>query len=224
MKLTRRLSGRRWSWVLVAAMVFSLLAAGCGSSSSSNNGDDGLKPEELIPAGSNLIGDIHLTELLDNELLKSVFESLPFDSDDPQSVDDLLDRAALETGVDFRAFTYGIFFGDTARLDDGEYFGLIAEGTFDQRALLLAIERAGKTKILIETYKEHTLHIPEADPDSAVLTFLSENVLVLGSPSAVRAVIDVHEGDLERTSGDVYGRTRCRYRSGLRPDRGRRPR
>ena len=51
-------------------------------------------------------------------------------------------------------------------------------------------------------YKGHQIHADEEE--NIALSLLGSDMLVLGTPSAVRSVIDVQEGDLERASGSVY--------------------
>jgi hypothetical protein len=83
-------------------------------------------PENLIPAGANLIAQIQVSQLLQDPDFATLYDQAPKSSGDPQSFQELLDMAQEETGIDFRQFNSAILFGDISR--DDEYFGVIAQG------------------------------------------------------------------------------------------------
>ena len=100
-----------------------------------------------------------------------------------------------------RDISRAILFGDQQREDD--YFGLILRGVFDEEVLVAAIQQSEGGSLSTESYKSRDLHIPQDDTDSFAFTLLDQETLLLGSPDAVRHVIDVQEGDLNRAEGNV---------------------
>ena len=180
--------------LLVALVLFAgTVALGCG-------GGKETEPEKLIPAGSNLIAQANLQGILASDGLASIFDAIPKSEDDPQSLDQLLDEAIAEAGVDFRRFSELVFFADVLR--EEEFLGLIAHGTFEEAVIIAALEKLDDGPAVISDYKGHQLYTFDDGPDDgAVLAFLEEDNLVVGSVEAVHAVIDVQEGDRDQVSG-----------------------
>ena len=90
-----------------------LLLLGCGAAKETD-------PERLVPAGSTVVGKIRVAEILKDADLAALFESIPKGGDDPQTVDDALDQAFEEIGVDIRQFSDVVFFGDLSRVEEGK--------------------------------------------------------------------------------------------------------
>ena len=175
--------------VVLAAII---LAAACGGGTEAN-------PEKLIPEGSNLIVKVNVAGLLTSDAVAAVVASLPEDEGDPQSLDQFLDQAISATGIDFRQVSRLVFFADFTPDDD--FGALIAKGTFNEAAVLEVLERL--QVIATSVYKGWRIHGPEGDTEGVALVFLEGDILVLGSVEAVKAVIDVQEGDRRRVSGAV---------------------
>lgn len=173
-----------------------LLVIGCG-------GGGGLPPsEELVPEGANLIAKVLLKEVLANQDIAELYAALPKDNDVPATLQGLLGRTQEKIGIDLRKFSQAVLFGNTDRED---FFGLIAEGTFDRDALLLDIVQATGVEFTTAEYKGHELRtftISEEEEEGA-LVFLDEETLAFGSPEAVRQVVDVLEGDRDSIGGDI---------------------
>lgn len=93
-------------------------------------------------------------------------------------------------------------FGDISPGED--YFAIIARGRFEEDQLVEAIERIGETPLTATEYKGRRVHSDQVDEDGLSLSLLGSDVLLLGALEAVRAVIDVQEGDRDRASGNVY--------------------
>ena len=190
---------RRWHVSLMTKLVAVVLAtiiltAACGGGTEAN-------PEKLIPEGSNLIVEVNVAGLLTSDAIASVVASLPKDEGDPQSLDKLLDRATGETGIDFRQVSRLAFFADFTR-DDG-FGALIAMGTFDETAVVEALEALEGKPIDTSVYQGRRVHSFDGDASDQALTFLEGDNLVLGTVEAVKAVIDVQEGDRRKVSGAV---------------------
>ena len=159
-------------------------------------------PENLIPAGANLIAQIQVSQLPQDPDFATLYDQAPKSSGDPQSFQELLDMAQEETGIDFRQFNSAILFGDISR--DDEYFGVIAQGQVDQEQFISAIQEQSEHTFTSIDYKGRQIHLSQDEEDAPALSFLDDTMLVIGTLPAVQAVIDVQEGDQPRVSGKVY--------------------
>ena len=189
-----------WFYIPWKAMLMALVLAGVLVSAACGGGEE-TEPLKLVPEGATLIAEIEVADILENVDLDSLLDALPDEEDVPQTIDEALDLFVKETGIDLRDISRAILFGDLEREDN--YFGLIVRGDFDEEDLVAAIQKAADGSFFIETYKGHGLHIDEDDPDSGALTLLDQETLLLGSPDAVRDVIDVKEGDRKQAKGNI---------------------
>ena len=158
-------------------------------------------PERLIPQQANFIAKVQVGQILRDLDLASFYEGAPKGSDDPQGFEDLLDLALGESGVDFRELETAIIFGDVSQED--EFFGAMAKGRFEQAKLLAALAEYGEMELVPEFYKGQEIHIGLTEDQTLALGFLSDEVLLIGTVPAVRAVIDVKVGDSQPASGKV---------------------
>ena len=172
-----------------------LLLGGCGAAKETSL-------EKLVPAGSSLIASVQVAEILKDTGFETLYKEVPKVADDPQTLNGLLDRVTKEIGVDLRQFSSVTFFADLSQLDKDPPLGLIARGSFEENVLVSAIKRVVGAILTTTEYKGHQIHADEEE--NIALSLLGSDTLVLGTPSAVRSVIDVQEGDLERASGSVY--------------------
>ena len=92
----RRLGVNGMGMLVVLTMMAATVSLSCGGDGKET------EPLKLVPAGSSLIAEISLGDILSNDGLTSVFEALPTDNDAPQTVDQLLSEALNETGIDLR--------------------------------------------------------------------------------------------------------------------------
>lgn len=187
--------GRRVVILLSLALFIGLASFACG-------GGKETKSEKLAPEGSSLIGSIQVEEFLNDLDLDSIYGALPVDQGDPQSVDQLLDEAVLQTGIDFRKVSHATFFADISRFD--EFFGVIVSGSFDEDAVVAALQDAGQDPLTASDYKGRQVHASEDDQDPGALVVLEGDNLVVGTLEAVKAVIDVQDGDRDRASGEAW--------------------
>jgi hypothetical protein len=199
MKPTEEGTMRRWPVNLIAKLValilaITIFAAACGGGTETD-------PGKLVPEGSNLIVRVNLAGILSSDALASAVASVQKDDSDPQSLDDLLDRAIGETGIDFRRLSRLVVFADVSRSDD--FTGFIVKGTFNEAAIVEALERLEGKSFATSLYKGRRVYSFEGDTDDQDLAFLEGDNLILGATAAVRAVIDVQEGDRRRASGAV---------------------
>jgi len=190
----RRLRTNRVTIVVLLAAAITIGAAACGGGEENN-------PEKLIPAGSNLIGQVNASGILASDALAAIFEAIPKGEDDPQTLDEALDQTIDEIGIDIRQISQVALFGDIARIS--EFFGIIAQGSFDEVALISSVRRASDSRIVSTEYKGRLLYSPEDDPEEYTLAVLGQRFLVAGTREAVQAVIDVQDGDRGRVSGPI---------------------
>ena len=182
--------------VTTLASLLTLAVVGCGG-----GGAGCPDPEELVPQGSNLILQVQVDELLQDADVAALYEALPQDEEDdrPATFQGFLDLGELESGLDFRAFTSVLLFGDISDFEGG--FGLIAQGTFQEQAFLRAVERATEMEFISTEYRGHQVYRFEDDEDAGELVFLDDEMLLFGSEGTARRVIDILEGDDDPASG-----------------------
>ena len=176
---------RKWAVSTCLVGIVLLLAAGCGAEK------DAL--ERMVPAGSSLIAEVDLARVLEDEDLEALYGALARGEEAPRTLDELLDETFDEIGLDLRQFSTLVLFGDASRVR--EHYAIIAQGTFDEDDVLAAY---GVTLSPIK-YKGRSVHTGK----DVALTFLGGDTLSLGTPAAVRSVVDVREGDLDRVSGKL---------------------
>jgi hypothetical protein len=182
--------------VMAILLVVPLIMIGCGS------GGGSADPIELVPQRANLVGMIDLSPLLSDNDFADIYDRLPKESQDPQTLSDALDRVKEQIGIDLRQFGEGVFFGDVSEsADNGGYFGFIVKGDFNRDDLISAIETRAGIKVSISEYKGYEIYT-DGDESSA-LSFLSNQMLVIGGMVPVKDVIQVKEGDRPALSGEV---------------------
>ena len=180
---------------MALALAAVLLSVACG-------GGEENEPLKLVPEGATLIAEIEVADILEKVDLDLLLDALPDEGDAPQTVDEALDLIVSVTGIDLRDITRAIIFGDLQREDN--YVGLIVRGVIDEEGLSAAIQRASGAPLSTETYKGRELHVFGDEPDGFVTyTLLDQETLVIGTPDAVRHVVDVQEGDRIRAKGNV---------------------
>jgi hypothetical protein len=193
----RTLRTNRLVMLVALAVAISVLAVACGGGKETD-------PVKLVPEGSTLIAQANLGAILASEGSASIFDALPLDEDGPQTLDELLDEAIEETGVDLRQLSQLAIFTDLSRVE--EFSGVVVRGTFDEDSLISAIRNSTGSILITTDYKGRVLYTPEDDSDSFTLAVLEEETLVLGTREAVQAVIDVQDGDREPLSGAILDR------------------
>ena len=190
----RRLGSTKITTIIAFAAVITMVAAACGGGNETN-------PQKLIPAGSNLIGQVNVSGILASGGLATVFEAIPKGEDDSQTLEDVLDKATAEIGIDIRQISQLALFGDMARIS--EFFGIIAQGRFDDLALISSVRSASDSRLVSTEYRGRLLYSPDDDPEEFTLAVLDQQFLVVGTREAVQAVIDVQDGVGEQVSGPI---------------------
>ena len=152
-----------------------------------------------MPSDADLIAKIQVAEILEDADFDSLYSEIPKGDDDPQTLDDLLALATEEAGIDLRRFSDVVLFGDFTQIENN--FGLIVRGSFEEDALIAAIDEVSGTSLDASEYKGHRVY---DDGEEIALGILESDSVVVGSLSAVQSVIDVLEGDKERATGRVF--------------------
>ena len=178
--------------ILSASLV---LAGACG-------GDKDAAVVEIVPAQSDLIANIQVSEILKDEDLEGLYAAVPTDGDDPRTINGLLDKIVEEVGVDPRLVSELVVFADIGKGDKG--IGIIAKGSFDEEKLAVSMGKAQDATLATTEYKGRTIYF---DQDEIAFTVLDgEKLVVTMVVDGVKSVIDVHEGDADPASGAVRDR------------------
>jgi hypothetical protein len=168
----------------------------------SNSNGGVTNPIGLVPKKANVIGHVDLSKILQDNDLTGIYDKVPKDSSYPQTFDDALAKLKEEYNIDLKNFKEGVFFGDiSGSTEQGNYFGVIIEGTFNKSDLIAAIQSATGTELSTINYKDYEIHTDELE--ESAIAFLSDNMLVVGAMEPVKDVIDVKKGDAKAVSGEV---------------------
>ena len=186
--------------ILLLLMVLLLVVSPLIGCSNSNGG--AINPVGLVPKNANVVGHVDLSKILPDNDLTGIYDKVPKDSSYPQTFDDALAKLKEEYNIDLKNFKEGVFFGDiSGSKEQGNYFGVIIEGTFNKSDLIAAIQSATGTELSTINYKDYEIHTDELQ--ESAIAFLSDNMLVMGAMQPVKDVIDVKKGDGAALSGTV---------------------
>jgi hypothetical protein len=187
------------SWLLVLVLM-SATVAGCGGSKTAI---------ELVPQGANLIAEIQVSKIINDRDLRDAYDEAEKEPGQPGTVEEALDELVEETGIDLHEFSQAVIFADTATLGQAGYLGVIVEGSFDEKQFIDNIEEETGEEFTTSDYKGHKLYKYTVEGEEFVVAFLSDRMLLLGTPEAVKDAIDVSKGDKKKVSGtilDAYNR------------------
>jgi hypothetical protein len=180
--------------VVLSLVVFPL--AGCSNSSVALT-----DPIKLVPNKVNLVGLVDITSILQDGNLTGIYDTVPKDSSYPQTFYDALSRLRDEYNIDLMGFQEGIYFADISGSEEqGNYSGIIIEGTFNKSDLISAIQSVSGTELSTIQYRNYDIYTDEAQ--ESAIAFLDDNTFVIGEMQAVKDVIDVKEG-APALSGEV---------------------
>ena len=109
---------------LLIVVIFVLLLVGCNGTAETTT------PIELVPQSADMVGKINIGQILGDNDLAGLYESMPKDSDTPQTFDEAIDMVITEAGIDLTDFDEALIFGDTSsHTGNTSYFGAIVELT-----------------------------------------------------------------------------------------------
>jgi hypothetical protein len=182
--------------LMVLLLVVSPLV-GCSSSSGGGANLIGLVPNKV-----NLVGQVDLSKILQDNNLTGIYDTVPKDSSYPQSFHDALSKLKDEYNIDLMGFQEGLFFAEISGSEaQGNYLGVIVEGTFNKNDLISAIQSASGAELTVIKYKDFDIYTDELQ--ESAIAFLDANTLVIGEMQPVKDVIDVKAGDAKALSGEV---------------------
>ncbi|MBN2100194.1 MAG: hypothetical protein JW753_11425, partial [Dehalococcoidia bacterium] len=181
-------------FIIVVSVSF---LAGCSESQKAEGG-----AVDLVPGTANVIGRLELGQILEDDDIAAMYQALPREAGDPQTVEAALAASMGMGGLDLSDFEEGWVFGEVSETADNvSYFGAILKGSYDEDALLTDLESAmgeGFSSIDCQGYDVYT------DSDQkAGMALLASDLVVAGSKQAVEDVIAVKEGDEPCISGDL---------------------
>ena len=181
--------------LFMAVLVVSPLV-GCGG------GGETVTPIELVPQKANIIGLIDLSQIMEDEDIAELYEAMPLEPGDPQTLDEALDLAMEERGLDLRDFRKGLMFGEVSEATgDMDYSGIIVKGTFEESDLIASIESGMDEEFTTVSYQGYEIY---TDPyEEMGLAFLGSDAFVIGSMEAVKDVIEVNKGAQPAISGKL---------------------
>jgi len=183
--------------LLVVLLLVVFPPAGCSNSSVVVT-----DPIKLVPNKANLVGLIEITGILQDKNLTGIYDTIPKGTSYPQSFYDALSKLKDEYNIDLMGFQEGLFFAEVSGSEDqGNYSGVIVEGTYNKSDLIAAIQSAAGTELSTINYKDYEIYADELQ--ESAIAFLSENMLVIGAIEPVKDVIDVKKGDAKALGGEV---------------------
>lgn len=187
-------------YILLIFLISSLLlpASGCQPT---------YKAIEIVPADINLIAGIQISKIVNDQDIINAYNEMEKESGQPQTFNEALDELFKESGIDINDFSKALIFGDISNIEQSEYVGFIAEGTFDKNDFIKNVEENSGEEFSTSNYKGYKLYSGEDDDFS--FSFLNDKMLLGGSTQAVRDSIDVIKGDSKPFEGqllDTYNR------------------
>lgn len=187
-----------FSWLLVLVFMLATVV-GCGAPE--------LTAIELVPQDANLIANIQMSKIVNDQDLRDAYDEAEKEPGQPQTVEEVLDELVEEIGIDLRDFYQVVIFADVTTVAQADYLGFILEGTFDEKQFIDNIEEQTGEEFTTSDYKGYKLHMDEMGESG--IAFLTDRMLIFGTPKAVKDAIDVSKGDRQPVGGiilDAYNR------------------
>jgi len=186
--------------IILLLMVLLLVVSSLVGCSNSSGGVT--NPIGLVPKKANLVGQVDLSKILQDKDLTGIYDKVPKNSSYPQTFDDALTQLKDQYNIDLNNFQEGLFFADVSgSTDQGNYTGVIVEGTFNKSDLIAAIQSAADVQLSTIKYKDYEIYTDELE--ETAIAFLGNTTFVIGEMQPVKDVIDVKKGDAKALSGEV---------------------
>jgi hypothetical protein len=182
--------------ILFMAVLLVSLLLGCGG------GEETPAAIKLVPEKADMIGLVDLSQIMEDEDIAGLWEAMPLEPDMPQTLDEALDLAREEIGLELSDFREGLIFGEISEATgDMDYFGIVVKGTFDEIELTESMESLLDEVLTTISYKGCEIYT--GSDEEAGLAVLGSDAFVIGPIEAVKDVIAVREGDQSAVSGKV---------------------
>ena len=187
---------------LTAGITLLGLAAACGGDSGGGSSELG----GLFPQRANVVGSVASADALEaidldlDQFLGMLSSNL---QEEGEGFDKLFNIEQFRPGGLFGDISRVDIFGEITDSDDVDYFGLLLNGSFDEPALIAALESISDEKLVQRQHKGSNVYSPADDPDEFDLSVLNDSTFVIGSGGAVNEVIDIESGDADAASGPI---------------------
>jgi len=168
----------------------------------------------LVPQRADLIAGVEIQQMLNDGDFAYLYRRFAAANPDmPRTVNDALDQVTAETGIDPRDFRQAVAFANTSDLVQsmgspylGEpYWGALLKGSFAEKRMILAISDLFSGEFETHRYKGAKIYtFTEGQEALFSVTFVNNELMVVGSTRAVEDTIDVMVGDKQPISGVVY--------------------
>ncbi len=158
----------------------------------------------LVPASANMVVRIQVDQILSNPALKKTYDELAkAKSSWPQTADDALNQLLQNTGVDPYTISVVVFFADieSANMTQNTYEGIIASGSFNESTIIAKIEQKTEQGMTGSDYKGFKVY--SSVEGKFEIVFIDQGQIIMGTPKAVRDIIDIIKGDQSPLSGSV---------------------
>ena len=187
---------------LIAGITLLGLAVACGGDSGGGSSESG----GLFPQRANVVGSVASADALEaidldlDQFLGMLSSNL---QEEGEGFDKLFNIEQFRPGGLFGDISRVDIFGEITDSDDVDYFGLLLNGSFDEPALIAALESISGEKLVQRQHKGSNVYSPADDPDEFDLSVLNDSTFVIGSGGAVNEVIDIESGDADAASGPI---------------------
>ena len=187
---------------LIVVITLLGLAAACGGDSGGGSSESG----GLFPQRANVVGSVASADALEaidldlDQFLGMLSSNL---QEEGEGFDKLFNIEQFRPGGLFGDISRVDIFGEITESDDVDYFGLLLNGSFDEPALIAALESISGEKLVQRQHKGSNVYSPADDPDEFDLSVLNDSTFVIGSGGAVNEVIDIESGDADAASGPI---------------------
>jgi len=177
------------------------LAAACGGDS---GGGGSSESGGLFPQRANVVGSVASADALEAMDLDQFLGMLSSNlQEEGEGFHKLFNIEQFRPGGLFGDISRVDIFGEITDSDDVDYFGLLLNGSFDEPALIAALESISGEKLVQRQHKGSNVYSPADDPDEFDLSVLNDSTFVIGSGGAVNDVIDIESGAAAAASGSI---------------------
>jgi hypothetical protein len=185
--------------ITASLMIFPLIIAAAVSCAA-----PGASEASLIPASANVVVQMQVGKILSNPALQLAYGELAKGHTEwPQTTTDALSQFLQKTGFDLSSISTVDFFADVVSANETQnaYAGAIASGTFNEPALVAKAQQQTKQALTTSDYKGMTVY--SGGQDKFEIVFLSPSKMALGTPKAVKDVIDLSKGNGQPLTGST---------------------
>jgi len=156
---------------------------------------------ELVPQQVNLLANIQVESIINDPDFQDAYDAATKEPGQPETFEEALNELVMEIGIDLHQFSEATVFADITAMEQADYVGCIAEGTFDEEEFIDNVELRTRERFTTSDYKGYTLYLDKNREFG--LAFLSDSLLLFGTIQAVKDAIDVSEGVRQPVGGVI---------------------